>query len=487
MTLLFDLLNQNIEITEIGLAIKKGKGKSFVMLLKKLIIELTKGLENEATVGEAQEGIDTIQAMLEGDHSLLEEKIQTYLEENHLIEAPMIDEVSPVALAAISEHPRSAIKPTAPQAGQKAVELVDLDVIKSSEVQLTHLGKERPKGSAARRPPTRHGKVNVNEPTGVTDLASVAEKTTPVLQRETLEISPKAASGSSSPKPTVKAKPKTPPKPVSTTPLEETVTGVTEYHMVANNELPSLAVTTNILPEAPAPDFILNQQDIVVAPVPVPVPVPVLSETLPNVPNINVTEDHEDNLLPQELAHPIEAAEVTRNLIDPPFVPVRNVQAPSDPAPIDRDAKPVSGSPGASAAEYNGRAILPNRTEQDRLKDVLRHYKYSNGSRYHLFAANPKTLDDRFKHYQGDELKTKILLEFQQQLDNAALNTITGVIQEIKGSPQYKILQTTQGLFSSLFWKLIGRKTDSEIAIEKMIAEAEANFSKPDDLNNPKF
>ncbi|MBA3537033.1 MAG: hypothetical protein H0T84_10555 [Tatlockia sp.] len=97
----------------------------------------------------------------------------------------------------------------------------------------------------------------------------------------------------------------------------------------------------------------------------------------------------------------------------------------------------------------------------------------SSSSRWHYYSLNEVR---GYEGLRGDELKTAILMNFRQKLEDITdlkgqmgLNQISKemskYINEFKQSDQYMTLKTSQGIATS-FFKM---ETDSELAVEKII------------------
>lgn len=110
------------------------------------------------------------------------------------------------------------------------------------------------------------------------------------------------------------------------------------------------------------------------------------------------------------------------------------------------------------------------------LKEEL-HYDHAtlSTSRFHLFKAVPSSkISDKYKGLTGDALKTKILSDFKdslEQITDPAL--LKDRIETFEKSDEYKILATSQGFISWLF----NRKTDSITAYEKIINNIKQMFN----------
>jgi effector protein DrrA/SidM len=105
-------------------------------------------------------------------------------------------------------------------------------------------------------------------------------------------------------------------------------------------------------------------------------------------------------------------------------------------------------------------------------------YKYAaredgREHRYTATAENFKDLKDKYQGVRGDALKTEILSNFKDKLaeatDKASLDKI---VKQLKSSDEYTILKTGQGRTT----QLLGLKTSSVVAFEKMIKEVETDF-----------
>lgn len=126
----------------------------------------------------------------------------------------------------------------------------------------------------------------------------------------------------------------------------------------------------------------------------------------------------------------------------------------------------------------------PSINKQDLLNPV--NFKVSNNyvgkahnpleGRSHGFAVNAENfpgLKEKFQDIKGDYLKTSILSDLQSKIENtSSKEELADLKQEIKQSPEYKVLATGQGLFT----KITGIKTSSVKELESMLDEQENNI-----------
>ena len=111
-------------------------------------------------------------------------------------------------------------------------------------------------------------------------------------------------------------------------------------------------------------------------------------------------------------------------------------------------------------------------------------YKAFNpeAGRSHLFSASISTAsvaDDfksRYKAMHGDHLKTKILEDLKEKIQNTSSKAELGELKtKLMTSPEYDVLKTGQGLFT----RITGIKTSSVVALEDMLKQKEESFDKP--------
>lgn len=129
-----------------------------------------------------------------------------------------------------------------------------------------------------------------------------------------------------------------------------------------------------------------------------------------------------------------------------------------------------------------------NNVNDDSLEQVLKDkgenlsqylsYKYAtmDAERFHVFTVttdNFKDLKSKYQEAWGDVLKTKILCNFKDELYEATdKQNLDAIVERLKGSSEYKILKTGQGLATKIF----GLTTSSVDAFEKMIKEVESDI-----------
>lgn len=98
--------------------------------------------------------------------------------------------------------------------------------------------------------------------------------------------------------------------------------------------------------------------------------------------------------------------------------------------------------------------------------------------RRHAFEVDAndfKNLKEKYQDTKGDFLKTSILSDLKQQIENtSSKEELKSLEKQIKQSPEYKVLSTGQGLATKIF----GLKTSSVDALEKMFTQQEKNISK---------
>lgn len=114
------------------------------------------------------------------------------------------------------------------------------------------------------------------------------------------------------------------------------------------------------------------------------------------------------------------------------------------------------------------------------IKNTYEHkaFKESQG-RYHFFAASPSgnnALNKRYQNLSGDHLKTKILEDLKDKIQNiTSKEDLKSFKTSLMKSPEYEVLKTGQGLFT----RITGIKTSSVTALEDMIEQKEKSFDKP--------
>jgi len=99
--------------------------------------------------------------------------------------------------------------------------------------------------------------------------------------------------------------------------------------------------------------------------------------------------------------------------------------------------------------------------------------------RFHLFTASASSVKGFKQDYQamrGDHLKTKILEDFKRQIENiSSPKELKTFKDNLENSPEFKVLNTGQGLFT----KITGIKTSSVVALEDMISQKEESLKTP--------
>lgn len=114
-------------------------------------------------------------------------------------------------------------------------------------------------------------------------------------------------------------------------------------------------------------------------------------------------------------------------------------------------------------------------------KEEYAHAATEGKGRYHFFRAEiPKDslLCDLEK---GDLLKTKILSRLKTLIEAMDVTKLEAYKKSYRTSDEYKILSLGQGITT----RLLGLKTDSVKALEKMITAAEARVSESKDSPKP--
>ena len=143
-----------------------------------------------------------------------------------------------------------------------------------------------------------------------------------------------------------------------------------------------------------------------------------------------------------------------------------------------------TAQPAPAPAPVVNDSNKPVISEKDKVKNLSEHYKHStiNAGRNHLFTATSKNLSREFNDFKGDILKTKILLNFKEKLEGATnIEGLNKIVDDFKKSPEYTTLKTGQGITT----RVLGLKTDSVKALEKMITSAQDGVTnKPN--NSPK-
>jgi len=96
--------------------------------------------------------------------------------------------------------------------------------------------------------------------------------------------------------------------------------------------------------------------------------------------------------------------------------------------------------------------------------------------RFHAFKASADSLSAKYEGLSGDFLKSKILLDFKEKLENtSSKNELQDVVRDIKSSEEYKVLSKGQGVTTRFF----NLKTSSVKAFEDMVKEQEKNVDLP--------
>lgn len=99
-------------------------------------------------------------------------------------------------------------------------------------------------------------------------------------------------------------------------------------------------------------------------------------------------------------------------------------------------------------------------------------------TRFHISSVNTDkytSVKDHLKALKGDALKEAILIDFKKSIDKATNHDeLKQIIKDLKGSDEYKTLQTGQGLTT----RMLGLTTTSIKAFDKMVEEAEKAIDK---------
>ena len=110
----------------------------------------------------------------------------------------------------------------------------------------------------------------------------------------------------------------------------------------------------------------------------------------------------------------------------------------------------------------NTEVIIPIKLIPIKLKQYYKHYNESE-TREHFFTAKSS-----LSNLRGDALKTDILHDiYTKIIDCRDEKTLNSTIAEFIQTDNYKILQTSQGIFSWLF----SRKTSSLQAFDNMCTD----------------
>ena len=116
------------------------------------------------------------------------------------------------------------------------------------------------------------------------------------------------------------------------------------------------------------------------------------------------------------------------------------------------------------------------------------HYDYQTDSnakgRYHALEANLdkcKELKGQYVGQKGDHLKSSILLYFKTEIEKCTKENLKARVDELKESPQYKVIAKGQGYTTKLF----GLETSSVKAFNKMVEEKKKDLGPADKPNIP--
>lgn len=116
---------------------------------------------------------------------------------------------------------------------------------------------------------------------------------------------------------------------------------------------------------------------------------------------------------------------------------------------------------------------------QYKVKNSYEHYADNpcESRHYHFFEAKSnkyENLNEKFKGMTGDFLKSKILDELKDELQNKnTLKSLAEFKEKYMNTDEYRIIKTSQGI--SGFW---GRETSSLKALHEMFEEQETSISK---------
>lgn len=128
----------------------------------------------------------------------------------------------------------------------------------------------------------------------------------------------------------------------------------------------------------------------------------------------------------------------------------------------------------------------PTCATKEEIKAIKSYYKYGEARRNHEFpvkASAFKNLNDKYQQYDGDSLKTEILVDVYKHLQTIKdTNNLEKYKNEFKVKAEYKVLKTAQDTFTRIF--SFFKSTDSMIAFEKLFQEKEALLTKAQEKSN---
>lgn len=195
-------------------------------------------------------------------------------------------------------------------------------------------------------------------------------------------------------------------------------------------------------------------------------------ETTDQTFNTLLAAEEEDPVLTEINQHAVQqqTSEVIPLSVEPPALPPRSKLASEL---FHSSEEPVLPSSSGSILSQEAPPLPPRSGNQNAHNTIMlpRPHDYHYTSRWHFFTvdaghANRRnfiTQVDRTK--VGDALKHAIMSQIANLL--ATNQDRSNLVTQIRGSAEYQILKTGQGLFSRIF----GRKTDSLRALERLIPE----------------
>ena len=132
-----------------------------------------------------------------------------------------------------------------------------------------------------------------------------------------------------------------------------------------------------------------------------------------------------------------------------------------------------------SAAISNPPDKLPeNKNNQQSKSNYYPHQVNSphDKKRFHAFEVNVEkyaSLKERYRDAKGDYLKSSILADFQNKIENtSSKEELETLVRKFKLSDEYKVLEKGQGLVT----KVLGLETSSVKALKEMIEAQENNL-----------
>tara|TARA_B110000879_G_C11103985_1_gene484405 strand:- start:505 stop:1338 length:834 start_codon:yes stop_codon:yes gene_type:complete len=119
------------------------------------------------------------------------------------------------------------------------------------------------------------------------------------------------------------------------------------------------------------------------------------------------------------------------------------------------------------------------------VKNSYEHKSFNplDNRKHALEAKSNDDLQEQFKGQEGDHLKTCILKDFKEQIENTSdPEELKNLKNKLKGSAEFKVLQQGQGISSNIaqsIGKMVDRdlyQTSSVKALEKMFNQQEENI-----------